>query len=229
MTRRGRLPAEQRAAREHAILDAAVDELVAVGVEHLTMQAVAVRARASKETLYRWFADRDGLLRAVIERAADQSATRVMTAFEEPLPEGPEAARRAAQEVLTEYGTALLRLLTGEPSLALNRAAMATPALRAVLLESGRRRIGPVVESALTRLDSAGLLDLTRLGGPARAFEILYGLIVRDIQIRVLLGDVPPAEPECVDRARTAVGLFWQLAECPQPGAGEGGMSEGWR
>ena len=45
------------------------------------MLSVARRAGASKETLYSWFGNRDGLLRALIERNADTSAERVAAAL----------------------------------------------------------------------------------------------------------------------------------------------------
>ena len=43
------------------MLDAVLD-LLAEGGDALTMSAVARRASCSKETLYKWFGDRDGLL-----------------------------------------------------------------------------------------------------------------------------------------------------------------------
>lgn len=45
----------------------------------------------------------------------------------------------------------------------------------------------------------------------ASAFEVLYGLVVRDTQIRVLLGEPPPSRTAIVERARTAVNDFLRL------------------
>lgn len=56
---------------------AARDELVERGAAGLTMEGVARRAGASKETLYAWFGTRDDLIGAVIEATADDSAQRV--------------------------------------------------------------------------------------------------------------------------------------------------------
>ena len=47
--------------RQAEVLDAALRLLVEEG-DALTMAAVARRASCSKETLYKWFGDRDGLL-----------------------------------------------------------------------------------------------------------------------------------------------------------------------
>ena len=52
--------------RQQAVLTAALDLLVEAG-DGLTMTAVARRASCSKETLYKWFGDRDGLLTATVQ------------------------------------------------------------------------------------------------------------------------------------------------------------------
>ena len=52
-------------ARQQAVLDAVLGLMVEDG-EQVTMDAVARRASCSKETLYKWFGDRDGLLTATV-------------------------------------------------------------------------------------------------------------------------------------------------------------------
>src|ERR1700754_2818927 len=58
-------PTGEWSARQRDVLDAALRLLVEEG-DTLTMAAVAQRASCSKETLYKWFGDRDGLLTAVV-------------------------------------------------------------------------------------------------------------------------------------------------------------------
>ncbi len=53
--------AESFKPRQRDVLEAALRLLVEEG-DALTMNAVARRASCSKETLYKWFGDRDGLL-----------------------------------------------------------------------------------------------------------------------------------------------------------------------
>jgi len=65
-TRRGR-PRDD--AREQAILDAALDLLVEVGYERMSMVAVAARARASKATIYRRWANKDEMVVEALRRA----------------------------------------------------------------------------------------------------------------------------------------------------------------
>lgn len=196
-SRRGRLPADERQTREQAILDAALDELVAQGPDGLSMIGVARRASASKETLYSWFGSRDGLLQALIERNADQAAAAVRDALDRPAADH--------RPVLTAFAVGLLTLLTGPASVALNRAAMSSPSLAELLLHSGRHRVGPLVEAYLGELAQAGELPVP---DPGRAFELLYGLLVQDVQIRVLLGESAPEPDDLADRARIAVDRF---------------------
>ena len=56
-------------AREEEILDATVDELLSVGYDRLTMDAVAGRARASKATLYRRWSSKPSLVVDAVVRS----------------------------------------------------------------------------------------------------------------------------------------------------------------
>lgn len=203
--RRGRLPDAQRAGRYNEIVEVAL-ELIAADPS-VTMGEIARATNASKETLYRWFGDRDGVIAALIRLNADRSAQRVT----DVLADGGDETRRFA-DVLTDYAGGLLTLLASPSSLAINRAAISNPALGRILLDEGRYRVGPIVEQYLTRLDRSGLIDLDAVGGSATAFEVLYGLVVSDVQISVLLGDAPPTDDERARRARDAVDRFLRLA-----------------
>ncbi len=199
-SRRGRPRAGEQAARRQAVLDAALDELLEHGYEQVTMASIARRAGASKETLYNWFGNRTGLFTALIEANADGSATRVSAALADDT--DPIAT-------LTGYAAGLLTLLTSPPSVALNRAAMTDLELAEVLLASGRHRIGPVVEHYLAQLHERSVIHAP---DPAEAFTLLYGLIMEDTQIRVLLGEKPPSSAAIGRRATSAVERFVALS-----------------
>src|SRR5689334_16479665 len=64
-------PADDPTARQQAVLDAVLGLMVEEGGQ-LTMTAVARRASCSKETLYKWFGDRDGLLTATVRWQASK-------------------------------------------------------------------------------------------------------------------------------------------------------------
>ncbi|QFG24764.1 TetR/AcrR family transcriptional regulator [Actinomadura sp. WMMB 499] len=201
--RRGRLPAAERERRRAEVLDAALSVVTEQGYDRATMSDVAARAGASKETLYAWFGDREGLIAALIEANADASAARLV-ALVGDRDVTPGTARRA----LVAYATGLLTLLTGPSSVTLNRAAMASPSLARTLLSSGRHRIGPLVEDYLERLHAAGIVHAP---DPGEAYRTLYGLVVRDTQIRVLLGEEAPTAAEIAEHAETAVTGFLAL------------------
>jgi AcrR family transcriptional regulator len=198
-SRRGRPRLGEQAVRRQAALDAALAELVAHGVEGTTMQAVAARASCSKESLYAWFGNRDGLLAALIERQAEQVNTAVAEALDRP------AEPRTTLIAIAEN---LLRLLVGDASVALNRAAMSSDELAALLLRHGRHTTGPLIEASLTRLAAENQL---RIDDVADAFQLLYGLVVRDVQIRALLGEPPPSTRRIRADARVAVDRFLAL------------------
>ncbi len=197
--RRGRPKAGERKERQRRVLDAAFEELLSSGFEGLTMLKVARRAGASKETLYNWFGSKEGLFEAMISQNADLSAERVQAALKSDA--DPVAT-------LTGYAVGLLSLLTGEQSIALNRAAMSSPELSTVLLQSGRHRVGPMVEAYLEKLDDGGRITID---SSAAAFQLLYGLVVRDIQIRCLLGERPPSKAAVRKQATAAVTQFIAL------------------
>jgi len=215
--RRGRPPAGSSAAHREVVLDAVFELLVERGYQGTTMAAVAERAGSSKETLYAWFGSKQGLFTALIRRQAEATNRAVAAALDA----GDHASDPAT--TLTAFATNLLRLLLGERSVALNRAAITelggsagdqeAGALAAVLLAQGRHRTGPLVEAYLARLATAGQL---RIDDPAEAFQLLYGLVVRDLQIRVLLGEPPPEEAVLAAHARVAVDRFLALTAAPR-------------
>ncbi|MDT0327445.1 TetR/AcrR family transcriptional regulator C-terminal domain-containing protein [Nocardiopsis lambiniae] len=199
-SRRGRPRAGEQARRRRAALEAALAELLERGVAGITMQAVATRAGSSKESLYAWFGHRQGLLAALIEWQAEQVNAAVATALD-----------RSAdpRDTLTAIARNLLMLLVGDVSVALNRAAMTSPELAELLLRHGRYTTGPLVAEFLGHLADEGVL---RVDDPEEAFQFFYGLVVRDLQIRVLLGERPPGEEDIRVQARIAVDRFLALA-----------------
>jgi len=112
------------------------------------------------------------------------------------------------EDVLAGFALNVQRLLLGEASIAINRAAMASPELRAILLEHGRMRTGAIVEDYLATLMER---DMMRRLEQAGAFRMLYGLVIEDRQVRVLLDDAPPTEDEMAVHSREAVERFLAL------------------
>lgn len=168
--------------RQKAVLDAVLSLLVESGAA-VTMGAVARRASCSKETLYKWFGDRDGLLTATVQWQAAQ----VHVAGFDPA----TLDREALERLLSQYAVNWLRVICGTRSIALNRIAIghavsAKSSLGRIVLDNGRvalgRRMAPILEAGRSR-------GLVAFEDPEEAFRTFFGLIARDIQIRLLLGD----------------------------------------
>ena len=173
--------------RQKAVLDAALRLLVEEG-DNLTMTAVARRASCSKETLYKWFGDRDGLLTATVQWQA--SKVRVVPVDGEKL----DLASLTAS--LEGFASDWLKVISSDTSIALNRVAVghAGPTKRkegkddlgAIVLENGRFALARRLKPVLLAGKQAGLLDFT---DAETAFRSFFGLVARDVQIRLLLGD----------------------------------------
>lgn len=188
---------KNRDGRRREILSAVLALLREGGTEAVTTARIAARAHCSKETLYAWFGDRAGIFQALV---AEQSAhINAMLARET----GGEAS---ARDTLVRAGAALLDLLTGEASLAINRAAMADGSgdLAGDLRALGRERTVPLFVVLIERLQGEGVLAT---GDALAQFSTFYGLLIGDRQIRALLGDraARPAAGEFEAIARHAV------------------------
>jgi AcrR family transcriptional regulator len=168
--------------RQRDVLDATLRLIVEDG-DRLTMTAVARRASCSKETLYKWFGDRDGLLTATVQRQASGVTV---------APFDPARLDLAGlTHALEDFAANWLSVIATDTSVALNRVAIGqagsrTPRLGAIVLENGRfamgRRLKPVLEAGR----AAGLIAFD---DAEEAFRCFFGLVARDVQIRLLLGD----------------------------------------
>lgn len=169
-------------ARQQDVLDVALALMVEAG-DGITMTAVARRASCSKETLYKWFGDRDGLLTATVQ----WQASKVRVA---PLDRARIDLSSLAAS-LEQFAAGWLSVISSETSIALNRLAVSHAGsgrtnLGAIVLENGRFAMGKRLKPVLEAGRDAGLL---RFGDTETAFRTFFGLVARDVQIRLLLGD----------------------------------------
>lgn len=190
--------------RQQAVLTAALDLLVENG-DALTMTAVARRASCSKETLYKWFGDRDGLLTATVQWQAAKVRM-------------PQVARagltaRSLRLSIEQFARDLLTVLTGDISVTLNRTAIThagqeKDSLGTIVLDNGplaiRRRLKPILEAGRDA-------RLLRFDSSEEAFRSFFGLVVRDVQIRLLLGDKTLIQTDIEADAKAATDHFFAL------------------
>lgn len=190
-----------RSDREKEIEAAAYHLLEQRGFAGTGMQAIALAARASNETLYRWYGDKIGLFRALISRNADIVAAAIRASRKE----GDHGL-----EVLDHAGPVLLAMLLGNRAVALNRAAAADPTgeLGQTLGESGRNVVAPLIGQLM-----AEAIQLGQVAGrpcdsavtPRDLAELWLALLIGDLQIRRVTGAIPAlTEEEAHTRSRLA-------------------------
>jgi AcrR family transcriptional regulator len=172
----------------------------------LTMTSVSRRASCSKETLYKWFGDRDGLLTATVRWQASKVSI--------PNVDRAKLDRAALVAALEQFAANWLRVISSETSIALNRMAVSHAAsgkdnLGSIVLKNGRNAMALRLQPLLETARDAALLDFKDAD---EAFRSFFGLVLRDIQIRLLLGDAIQLSGQHIaaDAAR-ATGQFMTL------------------
>lgn len=197
------ITAQDFSPRQNAVLEQALRLLVEGGEKALTTSGLARAANCSKESLYKWFGDRDGLLAAMI--TFQQSKVRT---FEKA---GDRVTATQLAEHLEVFAGDLLDVLAGDVSLALNRLAIGQTSrdgskLGNLLLERGRRQIDKRARGLLEAGRRSGYL---RFDDGEEAYRSFYGLIVTDLHVRMLLGEAP--EKDFSLRSKRAVNAFVTL------------------
>ena len=174
---------EGRQKRHEEIAAAAYRLLASHGYGGTTMLRVAKAARASNETLYRWYGDKDGLFLEMVRdnAAATQTLLREALARDDP-----------PAQILAQFAPVLLRMLLGERAILLNRAAAADPTgrLGAAISAGGRDTIQPLLARVMEGLCKGSGTD------PAQAAQWFLALLIGDQQIRRVIGELPPPDAE---------------------------------
>ncbi|MGH1415966.1 MAG: TetR/AcrR family transcriptional regulator [Pelagimonas sp.] len=192
---------EAKEHREQQIADAAYALMSEKGYQGLSMLAVAKRAKASNETLYRWYGDKLGLFQALIARNAQRIVEALDHATKEDL---------SARETLRGIGPVLLAMLLSPQAIALNRAAAADASntLGQVLAQSGRGEVFPRIQALFQQL-----VDQGELNGPVETAATLWiSLLIGDWQVRCATGAMPPpSAARQSERAQSAEAYLFQL------------------
>lgn len=193
-----------RSKRQEEIEQAAYALLASKGYAGTSMLSIATEAKASNETLYRWYGDKQGLFKAMVARNAET----VRLLLESELESG-----RAPLKTLQALGPKLLRLVTGSRAVALNRAAAADPSgeLGAALSAAGRDTVVPLIARLFQQARNAGGFP----GLSAKdAAELYISLLIGDLQIRRVIGTLPElTDAEIRHRATRTLKALQKLAE----------------
>lgn len=193
---------EKRSLRQQQIEAAAYELLEAKGYGGTSMLGIAKKARASNETLYNWYGDKQGLFQALVTRNAHEVKAHLESKLE---------TDQDALSILETLGPKLLILLTGDRAVALNRAAAADNSgeLGETLSKAGREAVFPLLEQVLLRAKADGQLTFQH---PTEAVGLYLDLLIGDQQIRRVIGRLPsPSASFCNERAQRAVACLRQL------------------
>lgn len=188
------LKKHKKTQRQNEIETAAYELLDEFGYDGISMLKIAKRAKASNETLYRWYGDKLGLFKSLVENNASGLKEFLLTELEEDI---------ESVNILQNFGPKLLGLLLGPRAIALNRAAASDPSgiLGKSLAKSGRETIMPLVTALFERICDEK--DLA--GRPAKLAELYIRLLVGDLQIRRATGALEGiADAEINQRAMEA-------------------------
>lgn len=193
---------EKRSIRQQQIETAAYKVLESKGYGGTSMLGIAKQARASNETLYNWYGDKQGLFQALVTRNADEVKQHLQDELE---------TDNDALSILGTLGPKLLDLLTGDRAVALNRAAAADSSgeLGAAISQSSREAVFPLLKKVLERARDDGQLTFDQ---PADAVGLYLDLLIGDQQIRRVIGRLErPSEAFHLERSDRAVRHLRQL------------------
>ncbi len=196
-------PADQLQAR---LLDHTLRVLLRDGYQRFSMNAVAASAKASKETLYRHFGDKAGLLHAALERLAALIEPLLRDGLDDA-PTSPARLRRLGRNYL--HGCYLPEAI----------------ALQRIAIADGEQGLGPLFVREITER-AIGFVEAEFAGlgseHPRADAEAFLGMIQGKLHERIMLGTVLPdldrRLDEQIDQAlRVMAPYLTGLAENPRP------------
>jgi AcrR family transcriptional regulator len=206
-SKRRRKSGEEAAVRER-ILEAAFAAFMKSGYARTSTLEIATRARVSKRELYALFGNKQEMLIACIsERAKRLDVPADLPVLRE---------RETLAQVLTSFGTKLVREVSDPAVIAVFRLAIAevtqAPEVARALNSIGREASRAALRKIMAGAQASGLLT----GRPAELAEQFAGLLWRDLMVSLLLGVAERPRPrEIAGRARDATAAFLQLHPLP--------------
>lgn len=162
------------------IEQAAYELIDEFGYDSISMLKIAKRAKASNETMYKWYGDKKGLFGALVEANAAHISQLIESSFAENQP---------LAEALGKLGPLLLEILLGPRAIALNKAAIADPSgdLGRALAQFGRETVFPMICKMFQQFLNEHQKTTTEAEYVA---EIYLRLLIGDLQIRRATGAI---------------------------------------
>src|SRR6201997_2277103 len=208
MSKRGQRDSDETAVRER-ILEAAFAMFMKRGYANASTLEIATRARVSKRELYALVGNKQQMLIACIS----ERAKRMKVPADLPVLRD----RETLEQVLTSFGTNLVREVSDRTVIAVFRLAIGeavqAPEVARALNSIGREASRAALRKIMTEAQASGLLA----GRPAELAEQFGGLLWRDLLVSLLLGVAErPTPREIVGRAGDAAAAFLRLHPLPK-------------
>jgi AcrR family transcriptional regulator len=176
---RGRPPARDVLLREQRLLDVATELFLECGFKRASMDEIARRAGASKQTLYARYPSKSALFEAIVERKSRQIFEAI----------GPLSDDAPVRETLIRFGITFLDMILTAEARGLHRVIIAEcvefPELGELFWKLGPGRMHARLAEYLERQRGAGTIQCESC---TRAVESLMGLLVSPITLRTNLG-----------------------------------------
>lgn len=172
-------PATAGEKRRKAMIDAAYALFTEKGYAAVSVDEIILRSKGSKSSLYKFFGNKEGILKAVTETLADEMVREIRFEF----PSG-----RPIREALYRIGMILVDLALSDNAINQHRHAVAHarefPGVSKLWYESGPRRSFDGITEFLEKEAAAGRL---RISNPRRAALLFAGMIIFHENMRLLV------------------------------------------
>ena len=198
---RGRLGRQSPDERRENILAVAAEAFALEGYGITSMSSIAARLGGSKATLYKYFASKEDLFQAVMQRKCE--------AVIGPLEVLADTSRDPAA-LLHAFGKIFLSRLCQPDALDIHRTVHGEgqrfPEVARTFFAYGPEAAYSVLTPALARFDAEGQIDCP---DPRLAAEQFLAMVRGDIHLRVSSGLIPPPDEAEIERQVShAVGIF---------------------
>jgi AcrR family transcriptional regulator len=213
---RGRPPAGQVLLREQRLLDVATEVFLECGFKRASMDAIAQRAGASKQTLYARYPSKSAFFEAIVER----KSTQIFKAI------GPLSDDAPIRETLIRFGVTFLDRILTPDARGLHRVVTAEcvefPELGELFWKLGPGRMHARLAEYMEKQRASGAIQCESC---TRAVESLMGLLVSPILLRANLGLATPHTGSRAQRAAWATHTVDVFLRSVQNEAGAGAHS----
>ncbi len=171
---------DKKEARRVEIEAAAYKVIEEKGYKGASMLAIAKHAKASNETLYKWYGTKPNLFSSLVEENAKEAEKVLKKCLEsnaDPL------------QTIRNLSPILLGIVTGEKAIVLNRAAVGdiyeTGTLGKTIASGGKNAVTKMLAQVFDKARSAGLLQFEDTQEVA---DIYISLLIGDLQIERVIG-----------------------------------------